>query len=89
MTKELHIHVLRTPTRYLERLTPQDRGRITDALDALSRLPWPQGPDVKRLKNTSTYRLRVGAFRVIFEIDAKEAILRVRSIRSRGDAYKR
>jgi mRNA interferase RelE/StbE len=46
----------------------------------------PKG-DVKRLQGRPEYRLRIGDWRVIFEMDA--TTITITLIASRGDVYKR
>jgi mRNA interferase RelE/StbE len=62
-----------------------DAGRIFDAIEKLeSNL----SGDVKRLTNfTPEYRLRVGDYRVLFEIEDKYRIVIYR-VRHRREAYK-
>ncbi|MCC8397958.1 MAG: type II toxin-antitoxin system RelE/ParE family toxin [Rickettsia endosymbiont of Labidopullus appendiculatus] len=44
--------------------------------------------DIKRLKNIEiAYRLRVGNYRVIYEIEDKKLLINVIKIQSRGDVY--
>ena len=43
---------------------------------------------VKKLKNDTSYRIRVGTYRVIYEIDDKNKIVTVYKIRHRKDVYK-
>ncbi len=44
--------------------------------------------DVKKLVNQNTFRLRLGKYRSIFEIDDDKIIILVFDIASRGDIYK-
>ncbi|PIF04901.1 MAG: hypothetical protein CSA86_00185 [Arcobacter sp.] len=44
--------------------------------------------DVKKLKIKDTFRLRIGKYRAIFEIDDDKIIILVFDIASRGDIYK-
>jgi mRNA interferase RelE/StbE len=55
----------------------------------LSRIPL-SGPNIKRLhgKLEGNYRYAVGALRIIYEVDAKNKVVRIKSIGSRGDVYK-
>ena len=63
----------------------QDASRITDALD---RLRTDLSGDVKRLTNfTPEYRLRVGRFRVLFEIEDETRIVVYRVVHRR-EAYR-
>lgn len=45
--------------------------------------------DVSRLKGSDDrYRLRIGGWRILFELDRDERTMTVVRIRTRGDAYK-
>jgi hypothetical protein len=59
---------------------------------AVARYAHDGSGDVKPLVNSdSAYRLRVGVWRVLFDLDAppdKAALMTVNAVRSRGDAYK-
>lgn len=69
----------------LRRIQKQDATRIADALD---RLENDLTGDVKRLTNfTPEYRLRVGQFRVLFEIENDKEIVVYRIVRRR-EAYR-
>ena len=43
---------------------------------------------VKKLKNDTSYRIRVGMYRVIYEIDDKNKVVTVYKIRHRKDVYR-
>jgi len=43
--------------------------------------------DVKKLKGSMFYRLRVGNMRVVFEIDHLEKMIFIQTIDYRGDIY--
>ena len=68
----------------LKVLAPRDRGRVLAKVEALQ-----TGfvGDVKRVTNfTPEYRLRVGSYRVLFEIE--ESRLIIYRILPRGEAYR-
>jgi len=71
--------------KYLERLHEPTKGRIKAALKKLEQEP-PQG-DIKALAGREGYRLRVGAYRVLFGID--EDVIVVIEIDLRGQVYNR
>lgn len=54
----------------LDSLPPDTGDRILDRLTSLESAPFPRGKAICRIKGPSVplYRLRVGAFRVVFEI---------------------
>jgi mRNA interferase RelE/StbE len=49
--------------------------------------PWAPNLDVKRLRGQYGHRLRVGDWRVIYEIDSEEDTIVILRIRPRGGAY--
>jgi mRNA interferase RelE/StbE len=69
----------------LRRLPKQDATRIADAIE---RLADGLSGDVKRLTNFSLeYRLRVGQYRVLFEIEKEQEIVVYRVVHRR-EAYR-
>jgi mRNA interferase RelE/StbE len=72
--------------RDLKRLDPPIRRRIVDALDRLTRDTMLG--DVKQLR-PGLWRLRVGAWRVIFERDVGRAVISVLRVEHRSRAYRR
>ena len=69
----------------LARLDKRDASRITDALE---RLRVDLGGDVKKLTNlTPEYRLRVGQYRVLFEIENSAQVVVYRIVHRR-EAYR-
>ena len=66
-----------------DRITQQ---RIKDGIDGLLEIP-PKG-DIKVMQGqpVGTYRLRVGKYRIVYEIISDT--LRILNIGSRGDIYK-
>jgi mRNA interferase RelE/StbE len=72
------------PLKYLERLNEPMKGRLLAALERLECEP-PAG-DIKKLRGSDHYRLRVGGYRVIFSVEEKTVI--VAKIAPRGQAYK-
>ena len=61
--------------------------RIAQGLKGLLEIP-PSG-DIKTMKgHQGLYRLRIGTYRIIFEILHKEKIIYIQAIDSRGGIYK-
>jgi len=68
----------------LRELTPESRHRIADKIAALE---MGLAGDVKRLTNfTPEYRLRVGDYRVLFEVDDQHVV--IYRILHRKEAYR-
>lgn len=66
--------------KFLDKQNEETKSRIKKAINKL-----PLG-DVKKLKGSDYYRLRIGDFRVIFDRDFN--IIHVIKIDNRGQAYK-
>jgi len=61
--------------------------RIAVVIDALCENPRPRG--IHKLKgHERLYRIRVGLYRVIYEIDDQARLIRVTRIRHRREVYK-
>lgn len=69
--------------------TPKNTAKlIREKLDQLAQDPHGSNPNVKKLLGRPGYRLRVGDWRVIYEINDTEIIIIVMKIGSRGEVYK-
>lgn len=77
--------------KFLVGLTPNWRARFRDKLELLRQDPYrhPQ-LDIKPIQETerAVYRLRVGPYRVIYEIHDQELLVHLMEAGSRGDVYK-
>jgi mRNA interferase RelE/StbE len=60
--------------------------RITEAMDGLAEDPRPRG-SLKLQGEKNLYRIRVGTYRVIYEIHDEQVLVWVVRIRHRKDAY--
>ena len=61
--------------------------RIGAAIDSLIRDPRP--PGVRKLAgHKHLYRIRVGQYRVVYEIDDKEKLIRITRVRHRREVYR-
>jgi len=67
-------------------LPRDDQTRVIAKIEALARNPRPRG--VKKLRGEKDlYRVRVGDFRVIYQIQDRALVVLVLRVRQRGDAY--
>ena len=80
----MNIEISPKAAKYLERLNQPIKGRIVDALRKLAQEP-PQG-DIKSLAGRDGYRLRVGQYRVLFDVLEDKIV--VHDMAPRGQAYK-
>jgi mRNA interferase RelE/StbE len=70
----------------LERLSPDERNRILDALEQL--VKDPKNADLRKLQGRAELRLRVGNKRVLLIPDRLQKLIIVTRIGPRGDIYK-
>lgn len=61
---------------------------ILSKLEALAVDPYSPSHNVKKLVNREGYRLRIGDWRVIFEINDGQLLILVMELDTRGDVYK-
>ena len=80
------IGILRRAQKELAQLPKQEYERIKEATGKLSQDPRPQG--CKKLNGREGWRIRVGDYRVIYEIDDTQQTLTILHIGHRRDVYK-
>jgi mRNA interferase RelE/StbE len=73
--------------RDLKRLAAAEFPRITAAIRQLRLNPRPPGCR-KIVGSESDWRIRVGEYRVIYEIDDRATAVRIMRVRHRRDAYR-
>ena len=79
---------LTSSARRAHRRLPSDiRRRIDPVLNSLSETPRPAGT-VKLQGSAQLYRVRIGQYRVIYQIDDAEKLITVTHIQHRRDAYR-
>jgi mRNA interferase RelE/StbE len=62
------VRVLRQAVKDIASLPKEYARLITEHIDRLQENPRP--PDAKRLQGTTDYSLRVGVYRILYDIDA-------------------
>jgi mRNA interferase RelE/StbE len=71
----------------LRKLPKQAIARIVTAVENLSMTPRPDG--VRKLSGSeNTYRIRVGEYRVVYNIFDRRLVIEVIRVRDRKEAYK-
>ncbi|NMC54838.1 MAG: type II toxin-antitoxin system RelE/ParE family toxin [Chloroflexi bacterium] len=61
---------------------------IREKLEQLAQDPYAPHPNAKKLQERPGYRLRVGDWRIIYEINNEEVIIIVLKIAPRGEVYR-
>ncbi|MDQ6765445.1 MAG: type II toxin-antitoxin system RelE/ParE family toxin [Verrucomicrobiota bacterium] len=71
----------------LRRIRPNDVSRILVAVEKLSEEPLPHGSE-KLTGSDHTYRIRVGDYRVIYEVLHAPDAIEVQRVRHRREVYR-
>lgn len=75
--------------RQLERIPRLQRRRINAAISRLAEAPLPPSPNVKKMVGyEAMYRLRVGEYRVIYQVEHGRLRVVVIEVGSRGSVYR-
>ncbi len=80
------IEISRDARKELADLQPQMQVRISKAVLALEKNPFPAG--CKKLKNRDGFRIRVGDYRVLFFTDTKAKQIVISAIGHRREVYR-
>ena len=80
------VNILRLAQRQLAKISRQDHPRIVAAIEALATTPRPAG--CKKLSGRPAWRIRMGSYRVIYEIYDNRLVILVVSIGNRKDVYR-
>jgi mRNA interferase RelE/StbE len=78
--------ILRRAQKELARLSPEPYARVRDAIRALAGDPRPQG--CLKLTAREGWRVRVGDYRLVYEIDDKQRTVMVLHVGHRRDVYR-
>jgi len=82
------IEVVKSADKDARRISKQDISRILKAIRSLANNPFP--PQHKKMKGSENeYRIRVGDYRVIYEVDIENKLITIFHIRHRKDVYRR
>ncbi len=86
-TVAYRIRLLRDAKKQLDNITAKDYPAISGAIDGLLNEPRPFG--VKKLKESNLWRLRVGSYRIVYQIDDRNSeVIIVRIARRSEDTYR-
>jgi len=81
------IELTRTAEKQLRRFAKRDRNRLVDAMHGLAARPRPHG--ARKLQGyDDVYRIRVGQYRVVYEVFDDRVIVIVLKVGHRKDIYK-
>ncbi len=81
------IRYARSVRKDIERITSKNRRRIKEAIEDLKN--FPNVSNIKQLANhpIADYRLRVGNYRVLFDVNWQDQVIYILKIGHRRDIY--
>jgi len=80
------IHVMPRAIKDISRLPKEYTRLVSEHIDSLAAEPRPRGS--RKLRGRSDYRLRVGVYRILYEIDDENQVVTVFRVRHRREAYR-
>ena len=81
------IELSRSALKSLKKLDRKAAVRIFAAVEKLAKNPRPHG--VKKLEGYTLWRLRVGDYRVVYDIDDGKVVILVVKVSHRKDVYRK
>lgn len=79
------VFIKRSAQKQISKIPPQDNQRIKAAIRKLSEVPRPHG--CKKLVGRPAFRIRVGNYRIVYEIHDKKLIVLIVDVGHRRDVY--
>ena len=80
------VYILRSAEKELDRLPSSIYRRINTKILSLEENPRPRGS--KKLSGREQYRLRIGDYRVLYNIDDTKHAITIFAVGHRGEAYR-
>ncbi len=80
------VNILRQSQKALGNLPQEDYERVRDSILKLAQQPRPSG--CLKLSRRDGWRIRIGNYRVIYEINDRDKIVTILSIGHRRDIYR-
>jgi len=80
------LEVSHTAHRQIRRLPAQTQERVNKTIARLAENPRP--PGVKKLTAREGYRVRVGDYRILYQIDDDAKLVIIYRVMARGDVYR-
>ena len=81
-----NVAILRRAQKELSKLPGEAFGRVSDAIRGLAEEPRPSG--CLKLAGRDGWRIRIGDYRVIYEIDDSHLVVTILHIGHRRDVYR-
>jgi mRNA interferase RelE/StbE len=72
--------------RQIQKLSLSDFRRVQQSINGLVQNPRP--PGIKKLRGVTGYRLRVGVYRILYDIDDSAQIVTIYRVKHRREVYR-
>lgn len=83
------VSITKAAERELKKLTPDVQRRVAAAIKKLTADPRPSGVEKLTDQGEDFYRVRVGDFRIIYQVHDKELVVLVVAVGDRKEIYRR
>ncbi|MBS1768468.1 MAG: type II toxin-antitoxin system RelE/ParE family toxin [Acidobacteria bacterium] len=83
------IEFVKSARKDFEKLPARIRERIVEALTVLSLNPYSELLKVKKLKGAELFRIRLGDYRVVYEVRKKQLVVVVIKVGHRSEVYRK
>jgi mRNA interferase RelE/StbE len=80
------VRILRRAIKDIADLSKDYARLVSQHIDHLGENPRP--PDAKKLRGTADYSLRVGVYRILYDVDDESRIVTVYRVKHRREAYR-
>ena len=82
-----NVELTRTAEKHLRRIAKRDRKRMVEPIQGLAERPRPRG--ARKLQGyDDIYRIRVGQYRIVYEVFEDRVVLIVFKVGHRKDIYR-
>jgi mRNA interferase RelE/StbE len=82
------LELSKSSKKFLDKSDRITRGRIINVIHALTENPYSYPGIIKLTGYEDTYRVRIGKYRVIYQVVNNLLLIFIQDIDSRGDVYK-
>lgn len=80
------IEFLNSAAKEFRKLSLEVKHSLIDPINSLSNNPYSH--KTKKLKNADLYRIRIGDYRIVYQVEQKEKIVLITKIGHRREVYK-
>jgi len=84
------VYISHEAEKHYKKLDKRSKERINNSISSISKEPL-SGVHIKKLwgELEGKYRYAIGSLRIVYEVDTKDKVVKIKAIRSRGDVYKK